>query len=212
MPRPRFHIAAALVLAAALLAAGCRDDMVDQPRFEDYEPTGFFEDSASVRAPVDGTVAQGWLRSADEHFFYGVEGDSFATTFPYEVTRAVLERGQERYNVYCAPCHGYTGDGQGMVVQRGFARYPSSFHAERLRAATPGYFYDVITNGYGLMYAYDGRLHPEDRWAVVAYIRALQRSQNATLEDVPDENRLGVQPARPAEVERMPDPRAVTSQ
>jgi hypothetical protein len=115
-------------------------------------------------------------------------------TFPYPITREILERGQERYNIFCAPCHALTGNGDGMIVARGFSP-PPSFHTDRLRDAPVGHFYDVITNGYGRMYSYAARVYPTDRWAIVAYIRALQLSQNATIEDVPPEERQGLEGA-----------------
>jgi mono/diheme cytochrome c family protein len=110
------------------------------------------------------------------------------SAFPFPITRQVLERGRERYNIYCTPCHGYTGEGRGMIVQRGFPQ-PPSYHTDRLRQAPVGHLYDVISNGYGAMYSYAARISPEDRWAIVAYIRALQLSQHATADDVPEAER-----------------------
>jgi len=158
-----------------------------QPRYNPLDPSTFFDDGRSARPEVPGTVAHGHLRT-DELMFTGKLNGKLADAFPFPVTRQVLERGRERYNIYCSPCHDYTGSGQGMVVQRGFPP-PPSYHIERLVKAPAGHFFEVMTNGYGAMYSYASRLTPEDRWAVVAYIRALQLSQHATLADVPPEER-----------------------
>ncbi|GIX07974.1 MAG: hypothetical protein KatS3mg115_2377 [Candidatus Poribacteria bacterium] len=162
---------------------GC-DNMRQQPYYRPYSASRLFEDGTSYQAPPENTVARGFLRE-DQHFYAGIENGQVATTFPIEIDKAVLVRGQERYNAFCSPCHGLLGDGNGMIVQRGYARRPPSFHEERLRTAPPGHFFDVITNGFGVMYDYSDRIPPEDRWAIVAYIRALQLSQNATLAEVP---------------------------
>jgi mono/diheme cytochrome c family protein len=161
--------------------------MADQPKFEPYEPNPFFADGASARQLAANTVARGQLRS-DSLLYEGLENGEPAQRFPFPITMEVLARGQERYNIFCAPCHGYDGYGQGEIVQRGFSQ-PASFHEERLRNAPPGYYFAVITNGFGRMYSYAGRVKPEDRWAITAYIEALQISQSATLEDVPPEER-----------------------
>jgi hypothetical protein len=134
---------------------------------------------------VTGTVARGEL-DADEFFYTGKSNGTLVDTFPFPITREVLLRGQERYNIFCSPCHDRVGNGQGMIVQRGFRR-PSSFHNDRLRGAPVGYFFEVITKGFGTMYDYADRVPPRDRWAIIAYIRALQLSQHATLDEVPPE-------------------------
>jgi hypothetical protein len=172
---------------AALVLSGCRMDMHIQPKYLPYEPTDFFADGREERQPVPGTVARGQLR-LDELFYAGKENGAEADEFPFPITRADLERGRERYNVYCTPCHDYTGSGQGMIVQRGFPQ-PPSYHIQRLRTAPVGHFYGVITNGFGAMYSYAARIEPADRWRVAAYIRVLQLSQNATMEQVPAEDR-----------------------
>ncbi len=164
-----------------------RQAMYDQPKYEPFEASAFFRDGRSARPRVVGTVARGQLR-IDEHFYTGRVGQELVTTFPFPVTREVLARGQERYDIFCTPCHDRAGAGQGMVVKRGF-RAPPSLHIDRLRAESVGHFFDVITNGNGAMYSYASRIAPEDRWAIVAYIRALQLSQHAGLEDVPAEVR-----------------------
>lgn len=174
-------------LALGLLAAGCQRQMADQGRYEPLEASDFFNDRRSARPQVEGTVARGQLRT-DEHFYTGKVNGQPATTFPFPVTAEVLDRGQERFNIFCAPCHDQLGTGQGMVVRRGY-RQAASFHDERLRTVAVGYFYDVMTNGFGAMPDYAAQIPPRDRWAIAAYVRALQLSRNATLDDVPPEER-----------------------
>jgi mono/diheme cytochrome c family protein len=152
--------------------------MHDQPKYEPLESSAFFSDGQASRPLVQGTVARGQLQD-DEHLYTGKINGQPATTFPFQITVPMMDRGQQRYNVYCAPCHDRVGTGAGMIVKRGY-RQPQSFHIDRLRSAPPGHFYDVITNGFGAMPDYRAQIRPEDRWAVVAYIRALQLSQHAT--------------------------------
>ena len=170
-----------------MLVGGCRLDMHVQPKYLPYEPTDFFGDGRSERQPVAGTVARGHLK-LDELLYTGKEDGVPADKFPFPITRADLERGRERYNVYCTPCHDYTGTGDGMIVQRGFPP-PPSFHIDRLRTAPAGHFFDVMTNGFGAMYSYSARIEPEDRWRIAAYVRVLQASRHATIEDVPEAER-----------------------
>lgn len=169
------------------MLAGCRNDMHTQPRYDPLDPTAFFEDGRSERPVVEGTVARGRLRS-DELLYTGKVNGVEADQFPFPITRQDLERGRERYNIYCTPCHDYTGEGQGMVVQRGFPA-PPSYHIDRLRKAPVGHFFDVMTKGYGTMYSYANRVSVPDRWRIAAYIRALQLSEQGTLDDVPPEVR-----------------------
>jgi mono/diheme cytochrome c family protein len=171
---------------AALLASGCeiRKAMFDQPKYKALQASEFFGDGRSARPLVEGTVARGFLR-ADKHLYEGVVDGKPAEAFPFAVTAADLARGRERFNIYCSPCHDQAGTGNGMVVQRGF-KVPPSYHIARLREAPPGYIYDVITRGFGQMSSYAAQVPPEDRWRIVAYVRALQLSQNAKLEDVPE--------------------------
>ena len=170
----------------ALLVA-CQQKMADQPRYKPLAKSGFFGDERSARPAVEGTVPRGALQ-ADEHFYAGKVKGKEAETFPFAVTQATLRRGQERFNIYCSPCHDRTGSGQGLVVRRGF-RAAASFHSEKLRQAPPGHFFDVITHGFGAMPDYAEQIAPEDRWAITAYIRALQLSQRAQLADVPENER-----------------------
>jgi mono/diheme cytochrome c family protein len=172
------------VLAASAALAGCRLDMQVQPKQNPLSRSDFFADQRSERPPVEGTVARGQLRE-DTYFYTGKIGSNPGNYMPFAVTKEVLDRGRERYNIYCAPCHSRVGDGNGFVPSRGFARKPPSYHIERLQKAPLGYFYDVITNGFGIMSDYASQVSPEDRWKIVAYIRALQLSQDATRADVP---------------------------
>jgi Cytochrome C oxidase, cbb3-type, subunit III len=185
---PRSARPAAVVLCVSALLSGCRLDMHLQPKYLPYAPTEFFHDGRSERQPVEGTVARGQLR-LDELLYTGKENGVESNRFPFPITRADLERGRERFNIFCTPCHDYTGSGNGMIVQRGFP-HPPSYHIDRLRNAPVGHFFDVMTNGFGAMYSYGSRIDPEDRWRIAAYVRALQLSQHATIEDVqPDEQR-----------------------
>ena len=177
---------ACLALCGVFLV-GCRLDMHVQPKYKPLDPSSLFGDGRSVRPEVPGTVAHGHLRT-DELLYSGKVNGEPADLFPFPITRQVLERGRERYNIYCSPCHDYTGSGRGLIVQRGFPP-PPSYHIDRLVKAPAGHYFDVITNGYGAMYSYAARVDPEDRWAIVAYIRALQLSQHAALEDVPPQER-----------------------
>ena len=175
-----------LAIVILLMASGCRQDMHNQPRFKPLARSDFYADLRSSRTPVDGTVARGDLR-ADTYFNTGMlPGTNNAGDYmPFPVTLEVLARGRERFNVYCSPCHSRLGDGQGIVPSRGFARRPPSFHDERLRKVPLGYFFDVITHGFGMMQDYAAQITPEDRWKIVAYIKALQLSQHATPADIP---------------------------
>jgi len=185
--RRRWWLAVA-VAALAVSTVGCRQDMQDQPKYIPLRPSEFFSDGRSERPLVEDSVARGHLND-DAALYTGKGPDGkFLDTFPFPVTRAVLDRGQERFNIYCSPCHGRLGDGDGKIVRRGF-RHPPSYHIDRLRQAPAGHFFDVITNGLGAMPDYAAQISPSDRWAIVAYVRALELSQNATLNDVPAEAR-----------------------
>jgi mono/diheme cytochrome c family protein len=178
----------ALVLVALVLWTGaCRQDMHDQPRIEPLEASAVFPDGRGSRTRVPGTIARG-EREYDAHLMEGRTGTELATTFPMPVTREVLARGREQYDVFCAACHDRAGTGAGIVVARGL-KQPPSFHVERLRESSPGYFFDVITRGYGSMYDLSDRIVPADRWAIVAYVRALQRSHQGKLEDLSEADR-----------------------
>jgi cytochrome c553 len=181
-----------LAAAAALSIAGCRHDMQDQPYYRPLRESNFFADKRSARPLIEGTVARGHL-DADTYFYTGKIGNNDGDYMPFPVTAEVLARGQQRYNIYCSPCHAETGDGNGMIVQRGYKR-PPSYHTDRLRRAPIGYFFDVITNGFGAMPDYAVQVQPADRWAIAAYIRALQLSQGASRDDVPAGQTIAPQP------------------
>jgi Cytochrome C oxidase, cbb3-type, subunit III len=173
------------VAATLFMIAGCdhlHQDMGNQPKNKPLSPSDFFADGRSVRTPVENTVS----RSSMENDQLMVTKDS--AMFPMSINDALLERGQERYRIFCSPCHGIQGDGNGMIVMRGMKR-PPTYHQDRLRQAPNGYFYDVITNGFGQMYNYASQIPPRDRWAIVAYVRALQLSRNARVADLPAETR-----------------------
>jgi hypothetical protein len=178
--------------------------MHDNPRHEPLEASSFFADRRSAREPVPGTVARGELRE-DEHLYTGKVGGKLAATFPFAVTRERLERGRERFDIYCTPCHDRLGTGLGMVVRRGFRR-PPSLHDERLRQAPPGHFFDVMTNGFGAMASYAVEVPVEDRWAIAAYVRVLQLSQRAPLSAVPASERPRLESEPPAPAAPPPPP------
>jgi mono/diheme cytochrome c family protein len=196
MDKQRSLIFAFCLLPFAFLSSACREDMQNQPKYKPYRQSAFFKDGQSGRQPVEGTVARGHLKD-DTLFFTGKnaqtgsgspsQGDAtgefsgFAATFPSAVTEETLQRGEERYNIYCSVCHDRTGYGEGMVVLRGYKK-PPSFHSDRLRQAPVGYLYDVITNGFGAMPDYAAQIQAKDRWAIVAYLRALQLSQNTKVD------------------------------
>ena len=174
---PAVALRSGLVILVALGAAGCRQDMHDQPKLKPYRGSTFFADGSGMRRLPPNTVAQGTLQE-DTHYFTGRLADgSVASELPMPMTRTVLKRGQERYNIYCTPCHGQVGEGRGMVVRRGY-KQPTSYHEERLRQVPVGYFFDVMTNGFGVMPSYAPQVPVSDRWAIAAYIRALQLSQH----------------------------------
>jgi mono/diheme cytochrome c family protein len=190
-----------LLLAAPAVLSGCArerpsskppihliPDMDRQPKFKAQSESRFFADGAAMRAPVPGTVARGGLRE-DPAYFEGMNPDgSFIKVIPVPVTATLLERGHERFDIFCSPCHSRVGDGRGIMIKRGYVP-PPTFHSERLQEIEDGYIFSVITNGVRNMPAYKYQVDVPDRWAVVAYLRALQRSQNATIDDVPVELR-----------------------
>jgi hypothetical protein len=170
--------------ATLLFACGCqiRQDMADQPKYKPLEPTDFFVDGRSERPIIENTVAHG---SIDDDALY-ISKDSNA--FPLELTPELMQRGKERYGIFCTPCHGIQGDGNGMVAMRGM-KHPPTYHSERLRKVPNGYLFDVVTNGFGAMLSYSAQIPPRDRWAIIAYIRALQLSRNAPVSELPSDLR-----------------------
>ena len=183
------------LLLFVLCTAGCRRDMFQQPYEKPLARSDFFQDNQMASRPLPPhTIARGHLQE-DEAFYTGKVGDKLVTTLPFPVTREILLRGQERFNIYCSPCHGRTGEGNGMIPQRGFP-VPPSYHIDRLRQAPVGHFFDVITHGYGVMYPYAARVEPADRWAIAAYIRVLQLSEDAKISDVPEDQRAQLEAAK----------------
>jgi mono/diheme cytochrome c family protein len=181
-----------LTLGAALIAlaagVGCRQDMQDQPKYIPLRPSAFFGDGRSERPLIEGTVARGHLDD-DAAYYTGRGPDgNFVDEFPFPVTKDVVERGQDRFNIYCAPCHDRLGNGNGKIVRRGY-RHPPSYHIDRLRHVPNGYIYDVITSGFGAMPDYAAQIQPPDRWAIVSYVRALQLAANGKIDDVPADKR-----------------------
>jgi hypothetical protein len=176
-----------LLLAGFLAMIGCRQDMHDQPRYKPLAASDFFGDGRSARQVVEGTVARGQLH-IDKARYTGKEDGMDTTEFPFPITRTDLLRGQARFNIYCSPCHSRIGDGNGMVVRRGF-RQAASYHTDKLIKAPIGHFFDVMTNGFGAMPSYASRVEPDDRWRIAAYVRVLQLSENAKIEDVPANQR-----------------------
>jgi mono/diheme cytochrome c family protein len=174
----------AVALCGLALVAGCRQDMHNAPRYEPLEPSALFADGSSARPLVEGTVPRGAL-NADEALFTGKTGGVAVKEMPFAITEADLNRGQERFNIYCSPCHDGSGNGNGMVVQRGY-RKPPSFHIDRMKQADPGYMFDVITNGFGAMPDYKAQIDVRDRWRVIAYIKALQMAPGAGAPDATD--------------------------
>ncbi len=171
-----------LVTVCLFVLSGCnntlRQDMANQPRQNPLSPSDFFQDGRSERPIIENTVVRGSI----ENDQLAVPKDS--NVFPLPLTMELLERGEDRYKIFCTPCHGLQGDGQGMVTLRGM-KHPPTYHQERLRNVPNGYIYDVITNGFGAMNGYSAQLTPSDRWAIVAYVRALQLSRNAPVADLP---------------------------
>jgi len=188
--RAGWMAAAALGLAGGL---GCHTDMYDQPKFRPLERSDFFADGNSSRPLPADTVARGQLE-LDELLTTGKVDGKLSELFPFPITEQVLRRGQQQFNIFCSVCHGRLGGGQGMIVQRGF-KAPPSYHIDRLRQAPPGHFFDVISNGFGAMYDYRERISPADRWAIVAYIRALQLSQHTKLSELAPAERAQLEAA-----------------
>ena len=195
-PTLRLLGTSALALAALTLSGCTRDwkpapvSMWNESRYKPYEGTSFFADQSTSRPTVQSTVARGQLRT-DEHFYNGTKDGKLVTEMPFQATKAVLEHGKERYNIYCQPCHGEQGAGNGIIVQRGFSK-PPDYIEPRVLQQPIGHYYDVITNGYGSMYSYASRVPPRDRWAIAAYIRVLQRSRTANINDIPADQRANL--------------------
>jgi mono/diheme cytochrome c family protein len=189
--QPRFALLS--LLAAAL--AGCSGQMAQQAKYTTMAPSEFYDDGASARPLTPGTIARGHLK-LDSAFYQGSVDGRPVDQLPLPLTAELLARGQQRYNIYCSMCHGLAGDGDGVIVQRGFR--PPSYHIARLRASPPGHIFEVIMRGFGVMPSLASQIEPADRWAIVAYVRALQLSQDARLDDVPLEEQARLEAAPPA--------------
>lgn len=197
-PRGR-RLGVAALAFLALAAAGCRQGMYNQPKNRPLARSDFFRDGLASRVPPAGTVARGWLRE-DRVLYTGLGPDGkFVSDLPETVPlgKELLVRGRQRYDVFCAPCHGRSGNGEGMIVRRGF-KQPSSFHVDRLRAQPLGYYFDVMTNGFGEMSSYASQVPVEDRWAIAAWVRTLQLSRNAPVSELTDADRAELEKAASA--------------
>lgn len=193
----KLHNALLILSGALLITSGCRRDMQDEPKYKPLSESRFFADGRASRPIPAGTIARDEL-NADDSFHSGSAAAGFLPTIPAAITVSFLHRGQDRYEIFCSPCHAKTGDGNGMIHQRGFW-IPPSLHSDRLRSVPPGYLFQVINNGYGAMPAYREQIvEVLDRWAIVAYIRALQLSRNATVQDVPTSVLQDIQAKRSA--------------
>lgn len=203
-------LARLLIAGGALLAmSGCRQDMHNEPKYVPYRSSEFFKDGLSERQPVFGTVARDEMNS-DSYFLTGKNGTKEGDTFPFPITQAVMERGRERFDIYCSPCHSRVGDGNGMIVKRGY-RQAANFHLARYLSQPVGHYYDVISHGWGAMPDYAAQIEPADRWAIAAYIRALQYAQNGTMADVPADQRGSLKDASQVSVEGVPLTEALAS-
>ena len=171
------------LLTLALLLSACGNNMREQPALRPLQNSPFFSDGIGMRAPLEGTVPRS-SGGIDPVFFTGMTATGQATELPIELTVELLQRGKERYDIFCSVCHGFTGQGDGMIVTRGYPA-PTSFHEQRLLDASVGYYFGAMTNGFGRMYSYASRIPAEDRWAIAGYIKALQLSQNASADDLP---------------------------
>ena len=185
MRRLRFPMRVFAAMAACAAIAGCQQQMGVQPRYKPLAKSDYFADGLSARQPVAGTLPQGRIE-LDPLYVPGT-----SNTFPLPLTPELLARGRERYNIFCTPCHGQIGDGNGFIPTRGFRR-PPTFHSDRLRNAPVGHFFDVVTNGFGAMPDYASQIPPRDRWAIIAYIRALQLSQSVPAARLSAEERANL--------------------
>ncbi len=208
-PWPRRIAVLLLAAAGLLLLANCRSDMQEQPYQRPLVESDFFADKRAARPIIPTTVARGHL-DADSYFYTGKIGSNDGDYLPMAVSPELMARGQQRFNIFCSPCHGEAGDGNGMIVQRGY-KHPPSYHIDRLRKAPIGYFFDVMTNGFGAMPDYSEQVPAADRWAIAAYIRALQLSQNATQADLPPGTQIASAPPQGVMVMPAYDTQAATT-
>ena len=184
-----------VMICISILTTACTQNMATQPRYDPLEASDFFPDSSSARPLPIGTISRDYVMKIEFGETGMIDGKP-ADRFPFPITAEVLRRGQQRYNIYCSPCHDYVGTGNGMAARRGFRRMPASFHTDEMRMSPPGHFFDVMTNGFGSMPPYASQIAARDRWAITAYIRALQLSQWATLDSVPEDERRRLEQER----------------
>jgi len=177
-----------LLATLFLILAGCAQQMANQPRYDPLQKSDFYPDTLSARPLPAGVISRSYV-DKDELLETGMVDGKPSDQFPFPISADVLARGRQRYNIYCSPCHDYAGTGNGMAAKRGFRRFPSSFHTDAMRSNPAGHFFDVMTNGFGAMPPYANPIEARDRWAIVAYIRALQLSEWATTNDVPADQR-----------------------
>lgn len=198
-----------LVGGLVVFVSACRQDMHNQPKYVPYRSSEFFKDGLSERQQVVGTVARDELHE-DTYFYSGKVNGKEGDVFPFPITEAIMERGRERFDIYCSPCHSRVGDGNGMIVKRGY-RQAINFHDPKVVSETVGHYYDIISHGFGAMPDYAAQIAPPDRWAIAAYIRALQYAQNGTMADVPSGQRNGLKDQSHITVEGVPISQALAS-
>jgi mono/diheme cytochrome c family protein len=201
------HLALASCIVMGI--AGCRQDMHNQPKYVPLRSSEFFPNGRSAQEQVAGTVARGELHE-NAYFYSGKIGNKEQDTFPFPITEAVMERGRERYDIYCSPCHSRVGDGNGMIVKRGY-RQAANFHDQKYLTQPVGHFYDVISHGWGAMPDYASQIEPADRWAIAAYIRALQSAQSGSMADVPADQRGSVKDVSQVRIQGIPVQQALAS-
>ena len=192
-----------VMLAVALTSGACRQDMHDQAKYEPLEESSFFDNGMSSRPLVEGTIAREMPTQKTAFHTGRTPNDEFVTELPMELERALLDRGRSRFDAFCSPCHGQTGDGLGMIVRRGF-KQPTSFHDQRLRESPVGYYFDVMSNGFGQMSSYASQIPAQDRWAIAAYISALQLSQNIPVDSLSAEEQQQLDDSRGISAEAHP--------
>lgn len=205
----RVKLSILCIFCGLFLFGACRQDMADQPSYRPLQPSDFFADGQASRPLIQGTVARGQLRD-DVHLYTGKKDGQLVTTFPFVVDKEVVKRGQERFNIYCAPCHGQTGAGNGMIVQRGFKK-AASYYDKETREKSVGHYFDVITNGLGAMAGYSAQVNVRDRWAIIAYIRALQESQSGNTNPLPIETMTDFTPSGIVDPKKQTSPSGSSS-
>jgi mono/diheme cytochrome c family protein len=205
----RVKLSILCIFCGLFLFNACRQDMADQPAYRPLQESTFFADGLASRPLIEGTVARGQLRD-DKHLYTGKKDGQLVTTFPFPIDKEVVKRGQERFNIYCAPCHGQTGAGNGMIVQRGFKKAASYYDTE-IRNKPVGHYFDVITNGLGAMAGYSAQVNVRDRWAIISYIRALQETQSGNANPIPVETITDFSPSGLVDPKKQTSPSGTSS-